>query len=156
MTDNEILRWLGLTGGAKATIISSLTKNLPILQIKKSGASILINVVSFLNDPDMLTEFMEVFNNDDQTAANSDDNEIELHKGTPPDDLRKPGSGWPRIIGQNPEILEVVKDFAESAGHGMAAHGRRRDEVGLFGFSMPDLRKNCLKTILTRHHLRKL
>ena len=142
VSDNEMLGWLGLTGGSKAAILSSLTQNLPILQIKKSGAAILINVISFLNDPDMLTEFMEVFNNDDQVPSSSEDAEIELRRGTPHEDPRKPGSGRPRIIGQNPEILEVVTDFAESAGHGMAAHGRRRDEVGLFGFSMPDLRRH--------------
>ena len=58
-------------------------------------------------------------------------------QGEVPVTERKEGSGRPRIVDQNPEILDVVRNFAENSG--VAAHNRRREDVGRFGFSMPDL-----------------
>ena len=138
--DSELLEWLGIKT-KRASVLDTLIKNLPIIQIKRGSTSILINVICFLNDREIMTEFMALFQEREENSKDQKVPDENLHKEVPPNLPRKPGSGRPRIIEQNPEIFDVVKDFAESAGHGLAAHGRRQDEVGRFGFSMPDLRK---------------
>lgn len=50
---------------------------------------------------------------------------------------RAEGSGRRRIIEENPGILTVVRSFTETAG--VAAHRRRHDESGRFGFTIKDV-----------------
>ena len=73
-----------------------------------------------------------------ESAPESKDDGIQKRPGQLPDIGRKEGSGRVRIVERNPDILEAVTSFAESAG--VAAHGRRREETGFFGFTMTNVR----------------
>jgi len=130
-----LLDWLGIKS-SHVLALKTLLENLPIIQIKKAETSVLMNVTSFLSSQTMLEEMLNVVQKDTEKTLNKD-GVILKQPGEVPVAERKEGSGRPRIVDKNPEILDVVRNFAENSG--VAAHGRRREDVGHFGFSMSDL-----------------
>ena len=125
----------------KMLALETLVKNLPILMARKNGTILLLNAVVFLRSDTQILDMMKV-------AKTSKDPEspIDVTEGNT-EQPRKEGSGRIRIVDENPEVLEKAKSYAESSG--MAAHDRRRSEVGRFGFCMEDvqtfLRNSCYK-----------
>ena len=77
-------------------VIKTLINNLPLLHIKFPGISIFIDVVCFLNDPDIIIEFMKLTHKPEPSPSESKDSE--LHAQDIPVSQRKSGSGRPRII----------------------------------------------------------
>jgi len=140
---NTLLDWLGIES-TRALALKTILENLPIIQIKKGFTSILMSVTSFLSSKDMLEDMMKVVQEQSDKTTNKDGT-ILKRPGEDPDTLRKEGSGRKRIVEENPRILEAVQNFAENAG--VAAHIRRRENVGLFGFSMKDL-QNMLSEMI--------
>ena len=87
-------RALGIKNVQSSLVIKTLINNLPLLHIKTPGISILIDVVCFLNDPDIITESMELTQRSDPPSPESNDTEV--HEGHIPISQRKPGSGRPK------------------------------------------------------------
>ena len=67
----------------------------------------------------------------EQEKVKDPENQIIVTEGEIIQEPRKEGSGRVRIVQNNPEVLDKARSYAESAG--MAAHDRRRSEVGRFG-----------------------
>ena len=94
-------------------------------------------MVCFLNDPDIIIEFMKLTHKPEPSPSESKDSE--LHAQDIPVSQRKPGSGRPRIIEKDSEVFTIVHD--EFAGIGQAADSRRRNDIGRFEFMIPEIRR---------------
>ena len=107
---------------------------------RKNGTIILLNATVFLRSDTQILNMMHV-----AKTSKDPDPEINVTEGKIHEAPRKEGSGRVRIVNENPEVLEKAKSYADSSG--MAAHDRRRSEVGRFGFCMEDvqtfLRNSC-------------
>lgn len=129
----NLLSWIKLKEKPK-TVLNTLVKNLPILMAEKNGRIALINVVTFMKSQTLVEEMMTVSGSGNKK---SNIEGINVTEGTIPDEPRRDGSGRPRIFEQNPEVLDQARVYAESAG--VAAHSRRRSEVGRFGFNINEI-----------------
>ena len=83
---------------------------------------------------------MKLAHRPEPSPPESEDAEL-IYAGDIPVSQRKPGSGRPRIIEEDSEVFNIVLDYAESAGIGQAADSRRRNDIGRFGFTIPELRR---------------
>ena len=130
--------------------LDALVQNLPILMARQRNTIILLNVLTFLRSDTLIAEMMKIVQ-----SAKSGKKGGEVINITPGEILneRKPGSGRPRIIDKNPEILEKVRNYAET--NGVAAHDRRRTDVGRFGFCMEDVQE-FLKNSIFKEDLEKV
>ena len=142
---HNLLKWLKKSDHEEQ-VLQSLIQNLPMIKVKKYGYVVLLSVTSFLNDKHMIEDFFHLLQNDEK---NRSDTEIMVKPGVVIETPRAAGSGRPRIVDTNHEILDTVKDFTESAG--VAAHERRRTNVGRIGFTIEDVRKVLLEKIFHRN-----
>ena len=133
---NKLLDFLKIAEKRKK-VLNTLVENLPLMLLQKNEEILVIDTVQFLQSKRMLVEFTQLFtdeSNPDPDKLEDNDNTIET--GPHIEDGRK---GKKRKVDGDPRILEVARDYAESAG--VASHSRRRETVGRFGFTMTDLHK---------------
>ena len=133
ITGDGLLNWLNKTE-RKIQALDTLVENLPIVKFVKRGKIVLCAVETFLHSRSMVEDFFDAVIEEENKVP-----DVEVRKGTVPNLPRKQGSGRPRIVEQNPDILETTRAFAESAG--ISAHNRRREGVGRFGFTIEDCQK---------------
>ena len=113
-------------------------RKLPLLLVKKGQIQILMSVTAFLKSREMMEDFIEIVKGR-ETDNEEKNTEIEVKPGEVPVRERVKGSGRPNLVEKMPEILETVKDYCGVAG--VAAHSRRRTNVGTIGFSIPNVHK---------------
>ena len=137
VTSENLLKWLKKTE-RKSQVIQSLIRNLPLLFVQKDKIQILMSVTAFLQSREMMEDFIEIVK-EQKTSKNNKEKEPEINvtPGTVPVRERVQGSGRPSLVDTIPGFLETVKDYCGMAG--VAAHSRRRTNVGRTGFSIPDV-----------------
>ena len=132
----ELLDYLNLFEKRK-TALKVLNENLPMMILEKGERVLVIDTDQFLQSPRMMADFTQLMMNDPDDTQNKSLDASNIKPG--PEFERKTGSGRKRKIDEDPRILEVSRNYAESAG--IAAHSRRREIVGNFGFTMKTLHK---------------
>ena len=130
ITKPELITWMQITKNSSQAIELFL-RNLPILEVKMKQKCVYISIPSFLISGEMIEDLMSLKSPETATDKSLGPFSEESHP-------RKPGSGRVRIVTSQPEVLEEIRAYTESAG--VAAENRRRDGVGRYGFSIPEVR----------------
>ena len=124
----------------RKTALKVLSENLPMMVLEKGERVLVIDTEQFLQSPRMMADFTQLMMNNPDDTQKKMSLDLDASKIKPgPEFERKTGSGRKRKIDEDPRILEVSRNYAESAG--IAAHSRRREIVGNFGFTMKSLHK---------------
>ena len=116
-----------------------LVENLPLVSVSKGPRTLLIDAEMMINSKDMFANLMSAIKASDGEEKEADQEFDSLLMESKCN--KRPGRKT--FLEKYPEIMGFIQDFVTNAG--VAAHHKRREEIGSFGFRIPLLRDYLLK-----------
>ena len=124
---------------------------LPVIMLEYQEEIIMIDSEALISSPDKMLAVFQFLDSDIVKGIEANQESIlEAEAEIPISDIcsgEKKKKGSKRSIhSQHPEWVEAARKFCQESG--VAAHPRRHEEVGEFGFSMRSLQKHFIDNVL--------
>lgn len=138
-TPEDLLKYLGRVKSDAKKVVDVVVKYLPLICVSLKNKTLLLDCEQFFGSPMELVTFIDIVESKQKTIEEEKSSEASVHGKESMKRKRKPGSGRPAWENKRPDIVESVKEFSSNCG--ISAQVRRRDDLGLFGFGIPDVQR---------------